>query len=369
MPIAVVPLRHDSDASGNQELTENSLVNAAVWSADDPHSDLSDIVIVHEAVRIGDLADLAGTASTDIRCALGLDSPPRRRRRALSALRSIDRLGRVVGVEAPVAAFANSWHLNPNHDSERPLRIVSIGHRNACGMVIGHTGERQLVAIGPVDGPEHIEKWTRAAARFSQTPLSIDVPSRWPSILSRVGSVITHGLTPTHCADFDSLFGPLVVHHQSDGILDGLTRLGSLAEWSACWPTTRVHLGRGWKRQPGPLRAQVEEHVARIRAGAQIRFSDDGGRPVPVRAGSILAQGCVIPDRLGTQPRLQLIDNGHLLMSGPPGVRPLAMELSWPIPASGRNYVDVRSASRSVVELAEPFFGEQVDTARPASLI
>jgi hypothetical protein len=368
MPIAVVPQHTHSAAGVDQELTENSVVKAAVWNAEDPHSDLSAIVILHEAVRVGDLRELAGSASTEIHFAVPLDSPPRRGRRALSALfRSIDGHGHVAGIDAPVAAFANSLHLNPNYDSDRPLRVVSIGHSDGCSMVVGHAGERRLVAIGLVDGPDDIERWTHKAARFSQLPLSIEVPSRWSSTLSRVGSVTTHGLTRARRAEFDALFGSLTVHHSSDGVLDGLTRLETLCDWSACWPTTRVHLGLGWTRQPGPIRADVEEHVVRLRSGAHIRFSDDGGRPVAVRAGSLLAPGCVIPEGLGAAPRLRLIDDGQLLMVGPPPSRPLAMKLSWPIPGSGRNYVGIRSASESGVELIEPLVGERVHATVEAS--
>ncbi|MFW2383395.1 MAG: hypothetical protein ACN4GZ_16695 [Acidimicrobiales bacterium] len=355
MSIAVVPQRTVSAADQAEELIENGLVTAAIWNSDDPHSDLSDISIVHQGVKICDLPGLTGAASADVRCALHLDSPPRSRRRTISMLRSVDGLTEVIGIDRPIAAFANSWHQNPHRDPSRPLHIVVTSRRTGGALVVGHTDQRRLVAVGVFDGPDRIRTITETAARFSQRPLSIDVPMRWSSTLSRVGAVVTYALSSSVRAEIDELFGSLVLHHDSDGVLPGLTRMRSLRSWSACWPTTRIHLGPGWTRQPGPLRGRVEEHLARLRAGAEIGFADSCGRPLPVRAGSISARGCVIPEWLGTQPRLRLLDDGRLILLGSPQSRALAMEVAWPIPASGREYVEVRAAGPTGIQLTDSF--------------
>ncbi len=355
MSIAVVPHRVEENGGTEHELTGDSLVTAAVWNAEDAHSDLSDISVVHQGVRIADLPELVGTTSGDVRCALRLDSPRRSRRNAVSLFQSLEGLGHVTGVDEPIAAFANNWYHDRTHDPDRPLRIVAVARRESCTLVVGHTGRQRLVAVGLATTPEHIRKLAETGARYSQEPLSIDVPLRWHSTLSAVGSVATFGLDPGRRNEFDNLFGPLVSHKDFLGILHGLTRMSSLASWAACWPTVRVQLGSGWTRQPGPLRDRVEEHVARLRPGADILFSDSDGRLLPVRAGSVTAQGCVIPHRLGTQPRLQFIDDGRLFLWGPTNTHPLAMAISWPIPASGATSIEVRSAGPSGVELADPF--------------
>jgi hypothetical protein len=115
-----------------------------------------------------------------------------------------------------------------------------------------------------------------------------------------------------------------------------------------------MQLGSGWTRQPGPLRGRLEEHIVRLRPGTEIQFSDTDGRLVPVRAGSVSAHGCIIPDRLGTQLRLQMLDDGRVFLVGPTDRDPLAMKVAWPIPASGRDFIAVRSAGRAGVELADP---------------
>ncbi|MBT8240316.1 MAG: hypothetical protein KJN63_03735 [Acidimicrobiia bacterium] len=354
MTIAVTPQRDDGGDGSEPELTEDSVVTAAIWNADDSHSSLSDISIVHQGVRICDLPALAGTAGTDLRCALGLDWPPRWRRRALSVLRSVEGVSDVIGVDQPVAAFANGWHQDPTSDPDRPLQIVAVAHQHPRTMVVGHTGQHSLVSVGPFEGPDEIRAITENGARSSQQHLSIEVPLRWASTLGTVGRVITYGLDLTSRNEFDDLFGPLVVHHDTDGVLDGLTRMNSLRMWSACWPTNQIRLGSGWTRQPGPLRSRLEEHMVRLRPGAEIQFSDTEGRLVPVRAGSVSAHGCVIPDHLGTQPRLQLLDDGRIFLFGPDDTDPLAMKIVWPIPASGRNCIEVRAAGRAGVELVDP---------------
>jgi hypothetical protein len=351
MTIAVVPTGEDGR---DVDLSADSLVTAAIWDADDLHSDLSDISIVHQGVRIGDLPKLTGAASTDLRCALGLDYPSRWRRRALSVLQSVEGVGDVVGVDEPIAAFANSWHQHPTNDQGRPLQIVASAHQKSCTMIVGHTGQQRLVSVGLFEGTQDIREITENGARFSQQHLSIDVPLRWPSTLGTVGRVVTYGLGLARRKEFDDLFGSLVLHHDADGVLDGLTRMNRLARWSACWPTTRMQLGSGWTRQPGPLRARLEEHIVRLRPGTEIQFSDTGGRRVPVRAGSVSAHGCVIPDHLGTQPRLQLLDDGRVFLLGPTDTDQVAMKFAWPIPASGRDFIEVRSAGRAGVELADP---------------
>ncbi len=352
MALAVSP-----NASGGIEA--DTPLSAAVWNANDSHSDLSDLLVVHEAVRFPDLAELAGSEGNEVRCALDLSASPRERRRCLSVLSGVDGLANVTGIEAPVAVFASVWSANPTSTLGQPLRIVALERHGICSMLVANTVLRRILSVGIVESADDLEELTHKAVIASsmlsgEVTVNSDLP--WAQTLAHVESVHTVALRGSIEELFTSRFGSLVQPEIANhAVLYGLTRIETLHDWTTTWPTTRIHLGDGWTRQPGPLRDDVEEHLTRLRPDASLRFSDSATGAIGVQAGSVSASGCVIPERLGTQPRLRLVDDGRLLLLGPSGTRPLALELHWPILASRPSYhIELRSASAVGVELTDP---------------
>ncbi len=354
--------------------TENDRCSAAVWNDDSAtensagHADPSDIVVLHEDVELDELARMVGPGGAQVHCALALSASPRQRRQLLQRLADTQGFSQVTAIESPVAALAHTLSMPPATDDvifEGPvLQVVAVADGCDCGVVVANTSTRTLGAISLVAGRDDLESTVSKGLRG---PLngSIATTGPWSTLRRSVGTVTTVGLSAAQRALFDDTFGPGVDHRQNveATVRDGLVQLWKLAPWTALWPTTRVHLGHGWTRQPGPLRGGFEEHITRLRSGATVRFSSVVGQPVPVRAGSVSATGCSIPDRLGTQPRLRLVDDGRLLMYGPSGVRPFAAQLEWPIPGSGRGHVSIRSASSASIELADP----EIDVTTPSA--
>jgi hypothetical protein len=372
VPIAALPI---SVPSGSDD---DLMVAAAVWPGESSHGTPSDIMVVHEAVSVSQLQSLAPGELGDVRCALPMALPPRARRRVLSILSSLDGVSVTIALDAPIAAFAHSvsklGRSRPLTDRAPSLHVVALAQPDgAASVIVGDLISRQLVAIGQiVDPASAMSILTRAQGPLQSRPSAAH--SYWTRRRPRtVRSMVGYGLDADITALFNETFGCNLVeapNSAADAVLAGLAQLGELSGWSATWPTAKLHLGKGWTRQAGPLRADIEEYSARLRPDAGIRFSDETGAAIPVVAGSVRARGCVIPVRLGNRPRLRLVDDGQLLMFGPVGTRPLAAKLGWPIPGSGDSALTIR-ATGAAVELLEPEFAdsdlgpEQIDHIEP----
>ncbi|NNF53368.1 MAG: hypothetical protein HKN03_02890 [Acidimicrobiales bacterium] len=372
MPIGVIPSRFTSASP--------VLVAVSVWTQDPPLSDpdshivQSDISVVHEAIAPTDICSVGPGEAGDVRLALPLSIPARVRRQLLRRLGATEGVTVTTVVDAPIAVLANHIHGLAtgalDHDAigaPRPgtssrLHVVLVGQSNGTiSMVVADLTNRRLVAIGSVTTAEEIRglvcRGRRPGPREDSEDVDLFPHASWAEVAPSVHLVVGHSLTDGQSHLVRDIFGPQTFVTARLGgdlaALSGLAHLHQLAQWDAPWPTARVHLGTGWTRQPGPLRSDAEEHLTRIRAGGDLRFSDFSGQPLRLRAGSVRAAGCVLPDRLGSQPRLRLVDDGRLLLFGPAGSRPLAARLRWPIPGSGNQTIGIEAVGDAGVELLD----------------
>ncbi len=373
MPIGVIPsLRSTSGAP--------VLVTASVWTQDshlnDPDSHLvqSDVSVIHEAITPSEIRSVGPGEAGDVRLALPLSIPGRVRRHLLRGLAATAGVTVTTVVDAPIAVLANHLHfiasnatdpaaiIAPRPGTANRLHVLLAGQSNgSISMVVADLTNRRLMAIGSVTTAEEIRSLVSRAGHLvpqsGSEELGLYAHASWAEVAPSVHLVIGHSLTDDQSNLVSDIFGPqtfvpaLLSGHLA--ALTGLAHLHQLARWSAPWPTARVHLGSGWTRQPGPLRSDAEEHLTRIRAGGDLRFSDFSGAPLRLRAGSVRAAGCVLPERLGSQPRLRLVDDGRLLLFGPAGSRPLAARLRWPIPGSGNQTIGIEAVSGAGVELLD----------------
>ena len=373
-----------------------------MWTEDvdlnDPDSHLtqSDISVVHEAITPTEIRSVGPGEAEDVRLALPLSLPARVRRHLLRGLAATAGVTVTTVVDAPIAVLANHLHIiatnAPDPDAiiaPRPgtstrLHVLLTGQSNgSISMVVADLTNSRLMAIGSVTTAEEIRglvsRARHLAPRNGSEELELYPHASWAEVAPSVHLVIGHSLTDGQSHLVKDIFGPQIfvpAHLSGDlAALTGLAHLNQLARWSAPWPTARVHLGSGWTRQPGPLRSDAEEHLTRIRAGGDLRFSDLSGQPLSLRAGSVRAAGCVLPERLGSQPRLRLVDDGRLLLFGPAGSRPLAARLRWPIPGSGNRTIGIEAVSGAGVELLdaenvrfEPSLGYPPATAADAAV-
>lgn len=376
------------------------MVAVSVWTASshliDPnnHPIQSDISVVHEAITPSEICEVGPGEAGDVRLALPLSLPARVRRHLLRGLATTDGVTVTTVVDAPIAVLANHIHNITTNGLDadtlvapRPeahLHVLLSGQRNgSISMVVADVTNRRLVAIGSVTKAEEIRSLVTRARRSPPRGYADDVDlhphATWAEAAPSVHVVVGHSLTEDQSHLVSDIFGPqtfLPARLSGElAALGGLAHLHGLAKWDAPWPTARVHLGSGWTRQPGPLRSDAEEHLTRIRAGGELRFSDFAGKPLSLRAGSVRAGGCVLPERLGSQPRLRLVDDGRLLLFGPAGSRPLAARLHWPIPGSGNRTIGIEAVGAAGVELLdaesvlkEPTVGYPPATAADASL-
>ncbi len=354
-----------------------------MWTEDvglndpDSHPVQSDISVVHEAITPTEIRSVGPGEADDVRLTLPLSLPARVRRHLLRGLAATAGVTVTTVVDAPIAVLANHLQIiatnAPDPDAiiaPRPgtstrLHVLLTGQGNgSISMVVADLTNRRLMAIGSVTTAAEIRglvgRSRHLVPRNGSEELELYPHASWAEVAPSVHLVIGHSLTDDQSHLVRDIFGPqtFVPAHLSGDLaaLTGLAHLHQLARWSAPWPTARVHLGSGWTRQPGPLRSDAEEHLTRIRAGGDLRFSDFSGQPLRLRAGSVRAAGCVLPERLGSQPRLRLVDDGRLLLFGPAGSRPLAARLRWPIPGSGNRTIGLEALSGAGVELldAEP---------------
>lgn len=351
-------------------------VGVWVQSTLDSSSDRPPMVI-HRNVGLGDLAGLAGAEGTDLRCALPLDMSPRIRRRVLAEIERTDGITLTAAVEAPVAAFAA---LPPGPTA----RLVPSGGPQLHAVVLGQPGgsisilvadriSAQLTGAGVVQDHVAARQLLRRAFLACLVTSGFDEDSEAFEELveDHYASVTAYQLDGAGSDLVDHAFGHVPVERRPlrsvDACLLGLSRLSRLAFWTTTWPTGRVHLGSGWTRHAGPLEGDGETHLVRLRTDRVLRFSDSTGEPVPVRAGSVRAWGCHVPERLGAQPRLQILDDGRILIHGPAGVAPLAARLQWPIPGSGSTDLAISSAGRLGLELIDPSVvrPEQIEDVEP----
>lgn len=360
----------------DQGVPSEPVLTAAVWVDQEPGGGQErPPMVIHRNVQPSDLPGLAGAEATEVRCAIPLGMASQTKRRLLAALDGLAEIGLGAVVDAPIAAFAAS----PPGPSARAvpgpgpqLHAIALGqHDGSVSLLIADRVTAQLVAVGLVDDDAGARALMRRALLASGWPADGDPNRPDDSLEDRYSSVTAYELSGSGAELVSKAFGRVPVEQRTPRIADacllGLSRLHRLAAWTATWPTARLHVGDGWTRQASPLRSQREIHLVRRRPDTAVWFSDPAGQVLPLQAGSVQAMGCAIPARLGPRPKLELCDDGRLLMHGPPGVAPLAARIRWPIAGSGAYAVGITGANGAGVELLDPSVRrpEQVEDVQP----
>ncbi|MEZ5375491.1 MAG: hypothetical protein R2733_03205 [Acidimicrobiales bacterium] len=277
-------------------------------------------------------------------------------------------------VERPVAAFASWLHHRRQLGSPGPIgpmlvldndggqisaaaidadarRIVfttplSAGPDEPAEVIIDrlHSVVRELDRLRSGHGLVRSDEWSNVSAAVSQVAVAGSM-SEHPLFLDLLARVLPAA----------AIVRDPIIADQGDVVGAGLVSLAALADWSAGWPTLDLRVDDRLAVPAGDLDADALDVEITVPAKAALTLTRPDGSAVPLRVGSMLAEGLQLPRDLQGELTLRVLADGRVLVLGPAGVRPLTFSVAWPLIAEDQQpAVTVTAIGRRPLQLVNP---------------
>lgn len=279
-------------------------------------------------------------------------------------------------IERPIAALASWLHHRRAMGSLNPagpmLMIDNDGGQISAAAIDGDA--RRVVfttplSSGPDDSPEVvIDRLHTVVRELDRLRSGHDLirSDDWSTVSASISQVAVSGSMSDHPLFLELITKVLpataivrdpVVQDPSEVVGTGLISLGALDCWSAGWPTLAIAIDDHLIWPAGSIAGSSVDIPLELTRGATLGLIGCSGAVVPMRMGSMQAEGLAIPNDLVGSATLRLLADGRVLLIGPMGVRPLTFSVDWPlapIPEHHRTAVDITAVGRRPLLLVNP---------------
>ncbi len=276
-------------------------------------------------------------------------------------------------IERPIAAFASWLHHRQSLGSPGPIGPMLLldndgGQISACAI---DADTRRVVFTTPLSaGPD--EPSETIIDRLHSLVRELDrVRSRhelvrsddWSIVSAAVSQVAVSGSMSEHPLFLDLLTRVLpaaavvrdpIVGDPSEVVGLGLVCLDALSGWSAGWPTLDLRIDDSTAFEAGPLLPGATDRTIDVARQAVVTLTGPRGDVVPLRVGSMVADGLELPADLCGELTIRLLHDGRVLILGDQGVRPLSFRVDWPLVSADTAPVGTVAVGRRPLQLVNP---------------